>query len=134
MKVFVDTNVLAAAFGTRGLCADVLRCILADHELVTGEVVLVELRRTLSRRFKVPPPTVEAILGLLREHEVVPEPKAPSDLPIRDPDDRWILASAVEAKADILVTGDADLLDVARSAPLPILSPRAFWALIRTRR
>lgn len=132
--MFVDTNVLVAAFATRGLCADVLRYILADHELVTGEVVLTELGRALRRRLKVPPPTVAAILELLREHEVVPKPKAPSDLPIRDPDDRWILASAVEAKADVLVTGDADLLDVAASAPLPVLTPRAFWDFVRTSR
>lgn len=132
--MFVDTNVLVAAFATRGLCADVLRYILADHELVTGEVVLAELGRALRRRLKLPPPTVAAILELLREHEVVPKPKAPSDLPIRDPDDRWILASAVEARADVLVTGDADLLDVAASAPLPVLTPRAFWDFVRTSR
>lgn len=134
MKVFVDSNVLVAAFGTRGLCADVLLYILADRRLVTGEVVLTELRRALSRRLKVPPPTVEAILALLREHEVVTKPRAPSDLPIRDPDDPWILASAVDAKADVLITGDADLLEIAASAPLPILTPRAFWDLVRTRR
>lgn len=134
MKVFVDTNVLVAAFATRGLCADVLRYILAEHQLVTGEVVLAELRRALIRRLKVPPDTVEAILDLLREHEVVPKPKAPSDLPVRDPDDRWILASAVDAKADVLITGDSDLLDIAPSAPLRILAPRAFWDLVRTTR
>jgi uncharacterized protein len=96
--------------------------------------VLTELRRALSRRLKVPPSTVEAILELLREHEVVPKPKAPSDLPIRDPDYRGILASAVDAKADVLITGDADLLEIGTSAPLRILAPRAFWELVRTSR
>ena len=134
MKVFVDTNVLVAAFATRGLCADVLRYILAEHQLVTGEVVLTELRRALSRRLQAPPHTVEAILELLREHEVAPRPEAPSDLPIRDPDDRWILASAVDAKADVFITGDADLLDIAASAPLRVLAPRAFWDLVRASR
>ena len=47
MRVFLDTNVLVSAFATRGLCADVLRLILAEHTLVTGEVVLRELRRAL---------------------------------------------------------------------------------------
>jgi putative PIN family toxin of toxin-antitoxin system len=134
VRVFVDTNVLVAAFATRGLFADVLRYILAEHQLVTGEVVLTELHRALIRRLKVPLPTVEAILELLREHEVVPKPKAPSDLPIRDPDDRWILASAVDANPDVLITGDADLLDIATSAPLRVLAPRAFWDLVRTSR
>jgi putative PIN family toxin of toxin-antitoxin system len=130
VKVFLDTNVLVAAFATRGLCADVLRYILAEHQFVTGEVVLTELQRALSR-LKVPPETVEAIVSFLREHEVAPKPNAPSDLPIRDPDDRWILASAAEAGVDILVTGDADLLEVAPAAPLRVLTPRAFWEMVR---
>ena len=50
MKVFLDTNVLVAAFATRGLCADVMRVVLAEHQLITGEVVLSELRRALGRR------------------------------------------------------------------------------------
>jgi uncharacterized protein len=50
VKVFPDTNVLASAFGTRGLCADVVRLILGEHELVTGEVVLEELRGVLPRK------------------------------------------------------------------------------------
>lgn len=134
MKVFVDTNVLVAAFATRGLCADILRYILAEHELVTDEVVLTELRRVLRRRFKAPGPTVDAILAFLREYEVVSKPKQSADLPTRDLDDRWIVTSAVAAGADVLISGDHDLLDVAGSAPLRILAVRAFWDLTRIRR
>ena len=133
MRVFLDTNVLVAAFATRGLCADVMRVILAEHQLITGEVVLSELRKALGRRVKLPTATVEAILALIREQEVVPKPRKPSDLPIRDPDDRWILASALAGRADVLVTGDRDLLDIADKAPLPVLDPRAFWDLLSKR-
>ena len=38
MKVFLDTNVLIIAFATRGLCADLMRLLLTEHELLTGEV------------------------------------------------------------------------------------------------
>ena len=134
MRVFLDTNVLVAAFATRGLCADVLRDVLAEHELLVGEVVLTELERALKRRLRLPATAVEAILQFLREHEVVPKPKEPASLPVRDPADRWILASALAARADVLVTGDRDLLDLPASAPLRILDPRAFWELARRRR
>jgi putative PIN family toxin of toxin-antitoxin system len=53
----------------------------------------------------------------LREHEVVPEPDAPSELAIRDEGDRWVLASAIAGSAEVLVTGDRDLLDLAFQAP-----------------
>lgn len=135
MRVFLDTNVLVAAFATRGLCADLVRHILAEHELLIGEVVLTELRRILVRKLKVPAATIDQIDTLLREQTVVPKPRQPRQPlrhpAMRDPADRWILASAVAAGADVLVTGEADLLTVAAEAPLPILDPRAFWTLVR---
>ena len=131
MRVFLDTNVLVSAFATRGLCADLLRHILAQHDLITGEVVIVELRRVLRDRIKVPVPTIAAIEQLLREQVVVPKPPQPHPLPIRDADDRWVLASAVAGNADVLVTGDSDLLEMALRAPLPIVDPRTFWEIVR---
>lgn len=132
MRVFLDTNVLVSAFATRGLCADVVRQVLAEHTLVTGEVVLVELRRVLRTRLRLPVRRVEEIERFLREQEVVPKPKKPSETTVRDPDDAWVLASAEAAKADVLVTNDRDLLDVAKEASLDIVDPRAFWTLLRT--
>ena len=131
MRVFLDTNVLVSAFATRGLCADLLRYILAEHDLITGEVVIAELRRVLRDHIKVPARTVAAVEQLLRDHVVVPKPAEPHPLPIRDTDDRWVLASAVAGKADVLVTGDSDLLEIASRAPLPIVDPRGFWNLVR---
>jgi predicted nucleic acid-binding protein len=48
VKVFLDTNVLVSAFASRGLCADLMRYLLAEHELLAGEAVLTELRRALT--------------------------------------------------------------------------------------
>ena len=134
MRVFLDTNVLVAAFATRGLCADVMRVILAEHELITADVVLDELRDVLDRRLKLPGSTVDDVLALLRAQDVVSKPAKTSDVPVRDPDDRWVLASAVAGRADILVTGDQDLLAIAEAAPLPIVSPRGFWDQLRSKK
>ena len=49
MRVFLDTNVPVSAFATREICAAVLRVMLAEHTLVTGEVVLRELGRVLRK-------------------------------------------------------------------------------------
>lgn len=132
MKVFLDTNVLVAAFATRGLCADVLRTVLAEHELVLGEVVLDEFRRVLSKKFKVPEDGIQAAEAVFEGITPVAKPKNASRLEIRDPADRWVLASAEAAGADVLVTGDEDLLSVAGESVIRIASPRAFWELLRT--
>ncbi len=47
---------------------------------------------------------------------------------MRDSDDEVVLASAIAAEAEILVTGDSDLLDVAdKTQILQIMTPRTFW-------
>jgi putative PIN family toxin of toxin-antitoxin system len=129
VRVFLDTNVLVSAFATRGLSADVLRLVLSEHTFITGDVVLRELARVLSNRIRLPKSRVDDIVAFLREYEVVPKPQVPSDVVVRDEDDRWVLASAVSGAADVLVTGDRDLLDVASKAPLKIVDPRGFWEL-----
>lgn len=129
--MFLDTNVLVSAFATRGVCADVLRVVLAEHTLVVGEVVLEELGRALRRRIGLPPQAVREIDEFLREHEVVPRPAERAELPTSDPDDQWVLASAIRGRVDVVVTGNRDLLDIARVAPLRIVDPRGFWDLVR---
>ena len=131
MRVFLDTNVIAGAMATRGLCADLFRLVLAEHELVVGEVVLDELRRVLDTRFRLPAARVAEVEEVLRVYEVVARPKSPDIVAVRDADDGWILASARAALVDALITGDGDLHAVADQVPFRILSPRAFWDEIR---
>lgn len=131
MKVFFDTNVLIAAFATRGLCADLFAHVLLEHELIVGEVVLEELREKLRKQLKLPKRAIDEIEALLRESTLVKKPKKHLGLKISDPDDEWIVASAVAGNADVLVTGDAAVLKVAKRAPLPIVNLRALWELLR---
>lgn len=130
MKVFLDTNVLVSAFATRGLCADVMRVILTEHELLIGEVVLTELQRILSKKFQMPEKAVVNTLNFLKQQPIIPKPEKVSDADIDDKDDLWILASALKGQADILVTGDHELLALKEYQGLTILSPRVFWKLL----
>jgi putative PIN family toxin of toxin-antitoxin system len=131
VKVFFDTNVLVAAFATRGLCADLFAHVLLEHELVVGEFVLTELRATLRNKLKLAKRTIDEIEADLRDGIVVTTPAGHLDLGISDADDEWIVASAVAGGADVLVTGDAALLKLGKRAPLPIVSPRGLWERLR---
>jgi putative PIN family toxin of toxin-antitoxin system len=133
VRVFLDTNVLVSAHATRGLCRDVLRLILAEHTLLSAEVVLVEVERVLKTKFRLPQEVVQEVIASLREHHVEPRPESVGDLAVRDPDDAWVLASALAARAEVLVTGDPDLLDLAGIVEgLRITNPRGFWELNRS--
>lgn len=132
MKVFLDTNVLASAFATRGLCADLLRLVLAEHELLSGQVVLAELRRVLLERFRIPPPLTVGILDLLRAQAMVlPRPASPAMSGVGDPDDEWVIASALTGKADVLVTGGKAMLELETVSGMPIRGPRGFWQQLK---
>ncbi len=131
MRVFFDTNVLVSAVATRGICADLLRLVALDHDLVVGEVVLTELRRVLETRMRLPLERINEIERFLRAYEVVPLPDAMDLVVVRDEADRWVLANARLAAADVLITGDADLLAVRATAGIHIVTPREFWEQLR---
>ena len=127
MKVSLDTNVLVSAFTTRGICADVLSVVLTEHQLVLGETVLDELRRVLREKMGMPEVSVIEADTFLRQEAAIVSKGSTVDAPLRDLDDVAVLAQAVEGLADVLVTGDRDLLDVADQLPVEVLSPRGFW-------
>ena len=59
MRIHFDTNVLVSAFATRGLCADLLYAVLAEHQLIVGEAVLGELVDVLERKIGLPSDVLE---------------------------------------------------------------------------
>jgi putative PIN family toxin of toxin-antitoxin system len=131
VRVYFDTNVFVSAFAARGLCADLFQVVLADHQLVVGEAVLGELRRTLSRKLRMAPELVGEVEAFVRSQAEVVTEAPPIQLAVRDAADRLVVAKAVAGEAEVLVTGDSDLLSSAAEAPLPIVAPRAFWELLK---
>lgn len=129
MKVLLDTNVLVAAFATRGLCADVVRLTLAGHEMVVSETVLTELARALGQKIGLPTREVRSIVSFVRQ-EAALAPEASGRPRVRDPKDAAILAS-LACGADVLVTGDRDLLELDQPVDIRIVSPRGFWKLVK---
>jgi putative PIN family toxin of toxin-antitoxin system len=129
----LDTNVLLSALFTRGVCEAVLdACVDSDAcTIVVSEHILDEVRRNASEKFGAPADDVNAAVDFLRRHaDVVVPASMPADA-CRDPDDRPVLGTAVAGRADVLVTGDAELLALQRIKGIPILSPRAFYDRLR---
>jgi putative PIN family toxin of toxin-antitoxin system len=134
MKVFLDTNVLASAAATRGLCADVLREVLSSHELVISEQVLRELKRVLRSKFGIGRDLIEDFIQLLEEDAVLARAAQIRRVELRDKDDLPILGAAVAGGAEVLVTGDKELLNLGQVEDVEILSPRQFWEKLKTRK
>lgn len=130
LRVVLDTNVVVSALVFRGGRLAWLR-----HALAVGKVVpmvsrdtLAELVRVLSYpKFGLTAEDSKNVLSHYMEHaEALGEVKTRARLPrCRDEDDRAFLLLAHAARADALVTGDADLLALAAQSRIPILTPDA---------
>ncbi len=125
MIVVLDTNVIVAALAAKGLCHEVVVRALGSSTVVTSQTLLDELEQTLRAKF-ILGPAATAFLKQLRARVrlVVPTPlAAPMS---RDADDDAVLATAVAARATVIVTGDLDLLVLRRCQGIDILTPRDF--------
>ena len=131
MIAVFDTNVLIAALITEGICSKLLhRARTGEFTLVSCPFIMKELRRILSKKFRLAngemaltmEPVTEAVDQII-EHTLKFKGVC------RDADDDNILACALAAKAEYLVTGDADLLVLKRYQGIRIITPRDFEVL-----
>ena len=141
LKLVIDTNILiSAALSSQGAPARLVRCALAQHQLVFSQATLDELRTRLYR------PKFDRYISLENRQRLLHDLSAcahwvgglPSGTSpptyCRDPDDDFFIATALEAQAPLLVSGDRDLLDAAPVSGLLILAPAPAWAWLQTPR
>ena len=127
MRVVCDTNVFVSALVFGGKPRRFLEFARKEFLLVVSEPLLQELRRILTSKFGW---TEERVLPVVREIARFAESVAPAiDVRVcRDPDDDRILEAAIAGKADIIVSGDADLLSLKTFRGVEILSVVDFLA------
>lgn len=128
MRIVADTNVVLSGLFYGGKPGELLDAAArGEIELYTSPELLDELRELLDRpkfteRLKLNGMTADELLadyeGVVRQVES--EPLAPAVS--RDPDDDWVLATAVAAQADLIVSGDKDLLTLKQYEGIPIIS------------
>lgn len=130
-RVVLDTNVVLSAlvFG-KGRMAT-LRSAWQDGQVLplVSSATVQELVRVLAYpKFGLDAPAQQELLAdYLPYAEVVKVPQPPPAVPAcRDPFDLPFLHLAAAGRADALVTGDSDLLVLARQARFRIVTPEAF--------
>lgn len=129
MRIFLDTNVLISALMGHGLCRDLLGRLVLEDTVVLGEPVLAEVHRVLSEKFKVADSLWREVEHTLAAFERAPASNHEIDLPIEDADDILVVACAVTANVELIVTGDKELLELGRIEGIPIVTPRQCWMM-----
>ena len=131
MRAVFDTNVLVAAFVTEGICSKLLmRGRRKQFHLIVCPVILKEFEHVLIKKFSATRNETRSALQVAFDaiHSVV-HPSQSVESVCRDPEDDAILACALEARADYLVTGDKDLLELKVFKGVRIVPPRDFELL-----
>jgi putative PIN family toxin of toxin-antitoxin system len=135
LRVVLDTNVLLSGIAYP---ASVPGQILAawrhgSLEVVLSVYILDELRRVLPKlahRHGLSASEIEDLVDILALRAERVEPVAGIDPDLRDVDDQPVLGTLLAAlqlaQANYLITGDKDLLALAKR--YPIVSPAEFWA------
>ena len=127
MKIMLDSNVLIsiALFKTSNM-SGMLEQILSEHEIVLCDYILTETIRVTNKKF---PKKINIMIDFIKNlyYEVFNlidfDPK---NYPyIKDIKDLPILANAIEAGVDIIITGDTDFDEVKIPKPT-ILKPRQY--------
>lgn len=139
MRAVVDTSILVRAlikpFGTVGSVLTHLRA--GDYVLLYSQPILEELVDVLSRRrlrvkYGIDDEAVTTTLELILLRGEGMEPTQGLTA-CRDPKDDKFLAVAVYGKADVIVTGDSDLLALHPFQEIPIVQPATFLSMLRAR-
>jgi len=129
MKLVVDTNVLVSAFLWQGNPGRLIE-LAAEKEihLFTSRALLDELAATLVKKKLAKPVvatglTVEQMLRNYRRLATLVTTRQLAQQVSRDPDDDSVLACALAVSADLIVSGDDDLLVLKYFQGIPIATP-----------
>jgi len=127
MRVVFDSNVyISAALSVHGPSRTIVK--LAERgrfQVAIANTITDEVERILIQKLRWSSEKVELWMNYLRSFTDRVEPQDRIH-DCRDPDDNHILECALEAQAEIIVTGDNHLLDLHPYRGIWILTPRAF--------
>ncbi len=137
-KVVFDSTTLVSAFLRKGGATGALleRAVQGECELYLADAIIEETRHVLLNRehlrlhFSYTNLDVEEYATLLRASARLVA-NLPTITVCRDPNDDYIIATAIAAGASYLVARDKDLLTLVTYQGVTILSPEAFLQLLR---
>lgn len=132
MRVILDCNVIISAGLNAGTCRCLIDEVLLKHQLFLSQEIITEYYRVIPRFGFNANATKKfnEIIPVILEMSIIIEPLAHS-FNLVDPDDEIYLATALAAKADVLITGNKKHFPLEEYGEVKIASPREFLNLTK---
>lgn len=136
MRVVIDTNTVISGFLWGSYPRQIIDLVRTQEITVyTSSFLLQELSEVLSRpKFYQRIQTVieespESLVNNYRNLVKIVEIYQVEKIVINDPDDDQVLACAISANADYIISGDRDLLTLKLYQNIPIVTAREFMKI-----
>jgi len=125
LRVVLDTNVLIPSLHfPHGALAGLWPALHERARLILSPAIIAELAGKLRDRFGWDEGQLQRVLRALVRRADLVRPTTISDAVAGDPDDNHIIACAIAGRADVIVGGDRDLLQLKTYAAIPIVRPK----------
>lgn len=127
MKIFIDSNVLIAAYISHGTCYDLYAHCLDKHIVYSSAFVRQEVLEKLAKKIRLSEEKVNWAYQHMCLHTLLVSEALLKENICRDKDDDHIIAAAISANVDCIVSGDNDLLVLKKVYNIPIIAPHDIW-------
>lgn len=131
MRIVLDSNVIIAAFASRGICQAIFEYCLESHEVILCESIIKEIKKNLRTKIRVPAPVIGEIETYLRESTNVERPAKVDPEVFEDKSDLPVLGVAQATGSSYIITGDRSLQGLKKYGDTAIISPRSFWETLK---
>lgn len=133
LKVVLDTNQFVSAIITKkGVSVQLLEAWRKHaYILITSEEIIKKAKKVLqypriAKKYHLQEETIESLVQLIEREAVVSPGFLKVEIIKDDPDDNKILACALEAKAQYIISGDGHLLNLRKYKDIAILTAQEF--------
>ena len=126
LAIVLDTNVyIAAALNPQSILYRLVEDSAANYlaNYFTSPAILLELQNKLENKFMFSRENVVQWINRIEESITVIRPTKKLQIITRDPDDNKILECALEAKADLIISADKDLLALKEWQGIKLIHP-----------
>lgn len=125
-RVVFDTNIFISAIHFRSNNPRKLLKLATQgwFHLIISKKIIAEIRGVLRVKFSYDKEMLDLLEELIMETAEMVEPTKRITVIKSDPDDNMVLECAAEGRADIIVSGDKDLLDVREYKGIKIITAR----------